>query len=381
MNAVSSAPETLPDTVLAAVSDGHGATEVREVPLPAYGSLLKVESSALCGTDVDLHEGKLKAPAVLGHHVIGHVVRLTDEDAARLKVKVGDRVAVEEYVGCGGCADCKAGDYRLCATVDLWTGGERVGMIPADRASGLHGGNAGYMELTSRHALHRLPDDLEPDIAAWTLPLANAVDWTLVHGEVRRGSKVAIIGPGYHGLACVAAAVAAGAADIRVLGRARNAQRLAYAEALGAIAEVNDETVVDRITGEIGLLDTVVDTIGTPDTIATAAALLRRGGVLVLAGLAGGSAGIDLSQVVRKTLTVRGVRGRAPEAVRRAIDILSEEELPLEAVPSHHIPLDRVGETLHALAEGTGPESPHIVINPWLPVDTAAVVASLEVAR
>jgi threonine dehydrogenase-like Zn-dependent dehydrogenase len=371
----------LPSTVLAAVSDGHGHTEVREVPVPTTGSLLRVESSALCGTDVDLHEGRLKAPAVLGHHVIGHVVRLTDEDAARLRVKVGDRVAVEEYVGCGDCIECRAGDYRLCATVDLWTGGERVGMIPADRTSGLHGGNAGYLELTSRHALHRLPDDLDPDTAAWTLPLANAVDWTLVHGRVRRGSKVAIIGPGYHGLACVAAAVSADAAVIRVLGRAHNVQRLAYAEALGAVAEVNDEAVVARITAATGLLDTVVDTIGTPETIATAAALLRRDGVLVLAGLAGGSAGIDLSQVVRKTLTLRGVRGRSPEAVRHAIDLLAEQELPLGAVPSHHIPLDRVGETLHALHEGTGPESPHIVINPWLPVDPAAVVASLEAAR
>jgi len=198
---------------------------------------------------------------------------------------------------------------------------------------------------------------------------------------VRRGSKVAIIGPGYHGLACVAAAVAADAAVIRVLGRAHNVQRLAYAEALGAVAEVNDETVVARITAATGLLDTVIDTIGTPETIATAAALLGRDGVLVLAGLVGGSAGIDLSQVVRKTLTLRGVRGRSPEAVHRAIGILAENWLPLDAVPSHHIPLDRVGETLHALHEGRGPESPHIVINPWLPVDPAAVVASLEAAR
>lgn len=375
------APESIPPSTLAAVSDGVGHTVVRELAVPTTGSLLRVESSALCGTDVDLHEGRLSAPAVLGHHVIGHVVRLAAEDAARLRVEVGDRVAVEEYVGCGTCADCQAGDYRLCPTVDLWTGGERVGMIPADRSSGLHGGNAGYLELTGRHAVHRLPDHIDVDTAAWTLPLANAVDWTIDHGEVGRGSKVAVIGPGYHGLACVAAARAAGAADIRVLGRARNTQRLAYAQALGAHPEVNDDGAVDRIVGEIGLLDTVVDTIGIPETIATAAALLRRGGVLVLAGLAGGSAGIDLSQVVRKTLTVRGVRGRAPEAVRRAIDILAEGDLPLDAVPSHHIPLDKVGETLHALHTGTGPESPHVVINPWLPVDAAAVVTSLEAVR
>lgn len=373
--------DPLPTHTLAAVSDGRGRTVVRDLPVPATGSLLRVESSALCGTDVTLHEGGLPAPAVLGHHVIGHVVRLTDEDAARLRVGVGDRVAVEEYVGCGTCAECRAGDYRECAAVDLWTGRERVGMIPASRTSGLHGGNAGYLELSGRHALHRLPDVLHPDTAAWTLPLANAVDWTLSQGAVGRGSTVAIIGPGYHGLACVAAARWAGAADIRVLGQARDTQRLAYAEALGAIAEVNDETVVGRITATVGLLDTVVDTIGTPETIAAAVGLLRRGGVLVLAGLAAGSASIDLSQVVRRTLTVRGVRGRAPEAVRRAIDILSADDLRLDAVPSHHVPLDRVGETLHSLGEGSGPESPHVVINPWLPVDTAAVLTPLEVVR
>ena len=143
--------------VRAGVSDGTGNTEVRELPLTTAVSRIRVESSAVCGTDVTLHDHGLKRPAVLGHHTIGRVDHLTPGDEKALGITVGTRVALEEYVGCGHCAECRSGRYRLCPAVDLWTGGERVGMIPVDRGSGLHGGNAEYMEISSRHVLHELP--------------------------------------------------------------------------------------------------------------------------------------------------------------------------------------------------------------------------------
>lgn len=356
-------------SVRAAVSDGAGHTVVRTSALPAMVSRLRVESSAVCGTDVMLHEGGLKRPAVLGHHVIGRIEHLTEPDAAALGVAVGTRVVVEEYVGCGVCAECRAGRYRLCPEVDLWTGGERVGMIPADRGSGLHGGNAEVMELSARHRMHVLPEELSVELAAWTLPLANAVDWTLDAGGVGPGANVAVIGPGYHGVACVAAAVAGGAETVTVLGRSSSAERLAMAADLGAHPELSDDGVVGRILDRVGPLDAVIDTIGSPQTAATALTLLGRFGVLVMAGLAGGDTALDPTAIVRNMLTVRGVRGRSPGAVRRAIGLLAGGGTHLEKLPTHAVPLERIGETLHAMGAGDGPVTPHIVIDPWLPAD------------
>ena len=366
----------------AAVSDGAGETRVRELTLPASVSRLRVESSAVCGTDVTLHSGGLRRPAVLGHHVVGRVEHLTDADSQVLGVSVGDRVVVEEYVGCGECAECRADRYRLCPAVDLWTGGERVGMIPADRGSGLHGGNAELMELTERHRLHVLPEHLSVEVAAWTLPLANAVDWTLRAGGVGPGTTVVVIGPGYHGLACVAAAVAGGAASVTVLGRSSSAARLELARGLGAHAELSDDGVVERVHDRVGPVDVVVDTIGSPQTTATALRLLGRFGVLVMAGLAGGDAALDPTAIVRNMLTVRGVRGRSPAAVRRAIAMLDAGSTRLASIPTHYVPLERVGESLRAMGSGTGPTTPHVVVDPWLSHDADSTThAPLEEIR
>lgn len=93
---------TSPDILVrAAVSDGRGHTGVEDRRLPHGVSRLRVESSAVCGTDVMLHDHGLRRPAVLGHHTIGRVEHLTPDDAVALGIEVGTRVAVEEYVGCG----------------------------------------------------------------------------------------------------------------------------------------------------------------------------------------------------------------------------------------------------------------------------------------
>lgn len=361
--------------VRAAVSDGRGRTRVEERQLPADVSRLRVESSAVCGTDVMLHDHGLKRPAVLGHHTIGRIEHLTPADAAALGIAVGTRVAVEEYVGCGTCAECRAGRYRLCPAVDLWTGGERVGMIAAERGTGLHGGNAEYLELSARHVLHPLPEHLAVDEAAWTLPLANAVDWTLDAGGIGPGKRLAVIGPGYHGLACVAAAVAGGAERVIALGLPADTGRLALAERLGAVAEINDETVGERVRSD-GPLDAVIDTIGTPATMATAIGLLGRFGVLVLAGLGGGTAALDPTSIVRNLLTVRGVRGRSPQAVRRAIDLLASGTTGLERIPTHRVSLEGVEQTLRDLSRGAAPITPHIVVDPWLRADPHSLEAT-----
>ncbi|ALG87026.1 hypothetical protein ACH46_18495 [Gordonia phthalatica] len=316
-----------------------------------------------------LHARGLRRPAVLGHHTIGRVEQLTPEVEAAVGVAVGTRVVVEEYVACGHCEECRAGDYRFCATVDLWTGGERVGMIPADRGSGLHGGNAEYLEIGLHHVLHRLPEGLSVDLAAWTLPLANAVDWTLFAGGVGPGATVAVIGPGYHGLSCAAAALAGGASTVVVVGpdSESGAARLGFAEGMGASIETSDDGLVDRMLARYGEVDTVVDTVGSPQTMATATALLKRFGVLVIAGLSGGDVPLDPTLIVRKLLTVKGVRGRAPQAVRRAIELLGEGRTGLESVPTHPVALEDVEATLNAMNTGRGPHSPHIVVDPWRP--------------
>ena len=367
-----------PDAVRAAVSLPEGRTELRQLD-PSLSAdavgWLRVDSSAICGTDVSLYKAGLTAPTVLGHHVVGQVASLDDSAAEAWGIRAGDMVALEEYLPCQspGCAECSVpGRYRMCPETDLWKGMRRVGLIPADEGSGLDGGNAEYMQLRRNSIVHRLPAGLDPELASWTQPFANAVDWTINAGGAGEGSTVVVIGPGYHGISAIAAARAAGAARIIAVGRSSSTERLGIAELLGAEPVVNDDDgglgkAIGRATGGLGA-DLILDTVGLGRPLVSAAAAnLRKFGRLVLAGIGPVPvAEIDLQALVRGANTITGVRGRSPEAVRQAIGLLAAGNTGLDLVPAVNVPLDGVGDILDRLATGRAPASPHVVIRPQL---------------
>jgi threonine dehydrogenase-like Zn-dependent dehydrogenase len=369
----------LPDDVRAAVSLPDSTTTVRAIDptlATTAAGWLKVESSALCGTDLDLYQQGLRHPTVMGHHVIGEIVSLSPVMQWSWDVEVGDRVALEEYLPCGlaTCDACSKPDvYRFCPDADLWGGQRRVGMLGLHEGSGLHGGNAEYMELSTRTVLHKLPRDLDSNLAAWTQPFANAVDWVVNIGGAMSGSRVAVIGPGYHGIAAVAAARAVGAQEIVVLGRnsRTSRDRLEIAEAMGASIIVNDDAGLTSAAlgrhGQGNGFDVIVDTVGLGGPALQTTEHLRKLGRLVLAGLGDTPVTeVNLKTLVRGASGIVGVRGRSPQALTRSIELLAAGDTGLEHVPSINVGLDGVDELFRTLLDRTGPSSPHVVVRPSL---------------
>lgn len=367
----------VPESARAAVSLPNATTVLKEIaPVPTTNTAgwLKVESSALCGTDLDLYKRGLDNPTILGHHVIGEVVSLSEAMKWAWDVEVGDRVALEEYLPCGllTCNACsKPDEYRFCPDVDLWGGQRRVGLLGIQEGSGLHGGNAEYMEISTRTVLHKVPSSLEPNLAAWTQPFANALDWVVNIGGAKSGSRVAIIGPGYHGIAAVAAAKVIGAEQVVVVGRnsRTSRERLAIAEAMGASVLVNDD--VHSTSAALGKhakgdgFDVIVDTIGLGGAAIQTTEHLRKLGRLILGGLGDAPvADISLKSLVRGAAGIVGVRGRSPQAVTRSIELLGQGKTGLEKVPSVNTPLDEVDDLFRSLLAGSGPSSPHVVVRP-----------------
>ncbi|RVW02444.1 dehydrogenase [Rhodococcus spongiicola] len=362
-----------PRLVRAAVSLPDATTTVRmldaDLAIDAVG-WLEVESSAVCGTDIGLYRSGLDGPTVLGHHVVGSIVSLDAAQADAWGVAVGDRVALEEYLPCqdAACAACSSGCYRMCPQTDLWKGKRRVGLVSAEEGSGLHGGNAEFMQLAANSIVHKLPADLDPDLAAWTQPFANAIDWTINVGGAQEGTTVVVVGPGYHGIAAVAAARAAGAAQIVAIGLSSSVEGLEIAEVLGATPVVHDDgdlgEVILRATAGRGT-DVLVDTVGLEGSaVAASARSLRTGGRLVVSGLGSTPMYLDLKALVRGAHSIVGVRGRSPSAVTRSIDILASGSSGLDVVPTVAVPLDEVDEMFARMVEGRGPSSPHVVVRP-----------------
>src|SRR5689334_14916311 len=128
----------------AVVLNGERDVSVEEVPdagVPGPdGLLLRVERTAICGSDLHLYHGPLTVPGVhLGHEFVGTVEEVGPEVTS---VRAGDRVLVSGVVGCGRCTACRSGDPVTCwngglqifgTGLDLWGGqAEAVGVPAAD---------------------------------------------------------------------------------------------------------------------------------------------------------------------------------------------------------------------------------------------------------
>src|SRR5436190_313193 len=92
--------------------------EVRQVPDPEIlnkrDAIVKVSSTAICGSDLHLYNGFLpmmEPGDIMGHEFMGEVVEV---GSGVNNLKVGDRVVVPFPIACGNCNACQAGAYSIC---------------------------------------------------------------------------------------------------------------------------------------------------------------------------------------------------------------------------------------------------------------------------
>jgi threonine dehydrogenase-like Zn-dependent dehydrogenase len=364
----------------AAVAVAPYRTELRELPLPEIGeddALLEVEAAAVCGTDWEVYGRERLArelgPLILGHENVGRVAAIGDAAAERWGVGVGDRVAVEEFIPCGRCRLCRSGQYRLCEATDFWSEKPflRYGATPIDVEPGLWGGFSEYEYLHPRAIVYPAPADVPPEVLSLFVPLANGIRWVLQVAGASVGQSIVIQGPGQHGLGCVAAASAAELGPIVVAGTGRDAERLRAATALGAdrVVNVDEEDLVAAVAEETGgaMADVVVDVSpGATRPVEAALEIAAKGATVILAGYKHGAAvtGFSNDAVVRKELTIRGVRGHDHASVEPALEMIARDGAALERLCTHRYGLEQVDEALRAVGERPDDGAIHVTVVP-----------------
>jgi threonine dehydrogenase-like Zn-dependent dehydrogenase len=353
----------------AVVLTGRRALEQREIePLdvPGTGGWLSVDACGMCGTDWLWYSRRdVPAPMVLGHEIVGTVAARWGKLATRGDLAVGDRVVLEEAVPCLSCALCRSGRHRLCPSSG------RYGATPLKQPPGLWGGYAETVFLDPRATAHRVPDGLDPVLAALFVPIANGLSWMGEAGGVGAGETVLVLGPGQHGLGSAAAARRLGAGQVIVAGRTGDEARLAAARQLGADSVVNVDQeplaqVVFDLTGGAGVDVTVDTTPMSTSALPTAVELAAVGGRIVVAGAKGGqSSALDTDILHRRELVVRGVAARESRAVDAALAWLAAEPERFRAFGGLTVGLDGVEDALLALGgEGAGNRPLHAVVVP-----------------
>jgi threonine dehydrogenase-like Zn-dependent dehydrogenase len=170
----------------------------------------------------------------------------------------------------------------------------------------------------------------------------------------------------------VIAAKEAGAAQIIVTGRARDAHRLALAREFGAHHTIDVDlfglNVVEEVAKLTGgrMVDAVINvTAGAPGAIQQAVELARLGGTIVVAGEARGpAADFQPDQVFLKELTIKGVRGRTGREMKKAIALIESGKYPLEKLATHHFTLDQVDAAIRTVGGQGEPGAIHCSVLP-----------------
>jgi alcohol dehydrogenase len=340
----------------------------REMPLPDIGDddgLLRIEACGLCGTDHEQYTGLLPAgfAFVPGHEVVGVVEEVGARAADRWQVAAGDRVAVEVFLSCRACDECRAGRYRRCVRHGM---ADMYGFVDVEKPPGLWGGYATHLYLAPDAMLLPVPSGLDAVVATLFNPLGAGIRWAVTLPGTRTGSIVAVLGPGVRGLSACAAAKDAGADLVLVTGFGpRDAERLEVARSFGAdiTVDVSVDNPVKALRAATGgrLADVVVDvTAKAPAALGQAVALAATGGTVVLAGTRGSNdtPGFAPDHVVYKELHLVGALGVDATAYAAALDVLASGRWPFDALPRTCAGLDDLDHLLRLLCgdiEGTPP--------------------------
>ena len=286
----------------------HQEWQIKEVELDAPGRgeiLVKTYAAGLCHSDEHLVTGDLGSspdtdgpsffPVIGGHEGSGVVIEIGESVS---DVEVGDHVAVSFVPACGKCRWCASGQQNLC---DLGSQTMARGMITDGRAAhiGPDGEEIATMAKLGTFAEHMLLSQdsivkVDPDIPLMPVALvscgvATGFGSAINRAEVKAGDTVVVVGCGGVGANALQGAKLAGAKNVVAVDPAEFKREIAseFGATHTAPSMAEAMELVGGLTRGV-MADSVILTPGvvTGDMIAPAQFLTRKGGTIVVTGLA-----------------------------------------------------------------------------------------------
>jgi threonine dehydrogenase-like Zn-dependent dehydrogenase len=280
---------------------------------PPGEALVRVRQAGICHTDLELVKGYLAFSGVPGHEFVGVVESVALPAAAAPRNLIGRRVAGEINAACGVCPTCRAGRPTHCPNRTT---------LGIDRRDGAF---ADYLALPIEN-LHPLPDVVTDDQAVFVEPLAAACEITQ-QLHIRPVDRVVVVGDGKLGLLCAQVLQLTGC-HLVALGR--------HAGKLDVLARRGIRVATSPDDVERGA-DVVVEATGTPGGFATARALARPRGTIVLKSTYHGELAVNLTMVVVDEVSLVGSRCGPFEP---AIRLLEQRLVDVESLIQARYPLD-----------------------------------------
>ena len=320
------------------VETGKVRYEERDIPAIREDQvLIKMMHCGICGSDVHYYEhGRIgdfivKEPMVLGHEGAGRIVEV---GSAVCGFAPGDLVTMEPGIPCGQCEFCKTGNYNLCPDVIFFA------TPPVDGI---------FQEYVAHPAsmCFKLPQGMDTVSGALIEPLSVGF-YAAEQGWATVGQSAVILGSGCIGLCTLMALKARGVNRVYVADifdiRLKKALELGATDVINASREDTAARVLE-LTGGAGV-DLVFETAGSRVTTQQTPRLVKRGGTIVMVGMAPDSELVfDLGMVVAKQATIRSVF-RYRNLYPTCIDAVSRIPLPIGSIVTRTFPFDEIPEAI-----------------------------------
>jgi L-iditol 2-dehydrogenase len=317
--------------------------------------LVQVKACGICGSDIhgfDGSTGRRIPPLVMGHEASG-VVYKTGADVTEFRV--GDRITFDSTVYCGKCYFCRRGEVNLCDNRQV------LGVSPPEYRR--HGAFAEYVAVP-RHIIYRLPDALSFEHAAMIEAVSVAVH-AVGRTPVKLGDTAVVVGSGMIGLLVVQTLRLAGCS--RVIAVDVDEKRLQVAAELGAEICLNarkldvPSAIVRDYTSGRGA-DVAVEAVGNTQTLQTALASLRKGGILTLIGNLSSKVELPLQSVVTRQISLLGSCASSGE-YPACIDLLARKAIRVDPLISAVAPLTEGAAWFERLHKGD-PGAMKVILQP-----------------
>ncbi len=339
--------------MLAAYLYGPKDLRLKEVPIPEINDneiLLKVKSTAICGTDIRMINNGYKGiteetPRILGHEISGIIEKVGKNIN---KYETGMRIAVAPNMGCGVCDWCVSGNTHMC---------------PDYRALGINldGGFAEYVKIPEEACRQGniviLGEHVTFDEAALNEPLSCVYNG-FEKCDVKPGDNVLIIGTGPIGIMHAKLAKMAGAAKVMLNDISK--ERLEVCSKVDSsfiiLESDNLKEKVMKLTNGKGL-DVCVTACPAPQAQADSLELMNIGGrVNFFGGLPAGKeiVGINTNLVHYKQLILTGSARASLSQFRKTLDFISSGILNVKDLISERFTLDKISEGVNRATRAEG---------------------------
>jgi L-iditol 2-dehydrogenase len=323
--------------------------EVADPTLSGPGILVRIETCAVCGTDVKMYRhgyAAAKLPLVPGHELAGTILRIEGSFPGLAK---GTRVAIAPNIPCGTCHFCRCGEQTACDALCT---------------IGVHrdGGFAEYLTLPA-HAIDEgcvfpIPDSVTSEEAALIDPASCVVNACEL-SRVKVGDTVVVLGAGPAGCLSVEVSRAFGAGSTILVQRSRKRlEQAAFTRARLFVDSSSEDPVKTVMQATHGRgADVVIVACGSAEAQEQAVHMVaKRGSVNLFGGLPKGSPPprLDVNLLHYKESSVVGTHGGSNRHCALALQMVADGRIQGKSYISARVNLSEFASALRLAEEKTG---------------------------